>query len=113
VDLAITVVMGIVIVACGIVEWFLISERLSGIMGLVKISQEDLDTFATAISQSAREITESADILTTYIQKLLAGQETPLPEADETAVREALSLLSTGTVRLNALEPPAAPEPTN
>lgn len=107
------IVLVVALVVCVVVESIIINERLTGIMGLVKIDQADLDAFATSISQSASEITESADILTTYIQKLLDGQAEPLPTADESAVRDALSRLSSGTATLNALEPPATPEPTN
>lgn len=102
----------VVLVCVGLQAYSNISIKLGIIMGLVKIDQSDLDTFASAIAQSASQITESANILTQYIQKLLDNQAEPLPEADETAVREALSSLSTGTATLNSLEPPTDPAAT-
>lgn len=106
---AIAWALAISLIVCVIGESVLINERLRGIMGLVRIDQDDLDGFAAAISESATAITEAADVLGQYMQQLLAGQAEPLADADETAVRDALSKLSSGTATLNALEPPTAP----
>lgn len=61
--------------------------------GYVQVLQSDLDTFAA-------EFEAVATALQTYIAQLVANQATPLSEADESGLAQALS-------DLDALEPPA------
>jgi hypothetical protein len=93
--------------------------------GYVQILQADLDgfasdigTIATGIDASASNIGGAVTVLSAYIATLLAGQGTPLPAADESAVHAAVGALQTevavlqeATTALDALEPPAPVNP--
>ncbi len=101
----------------------LLQEILNGVnkMAAVQIDQTDLDNFAsavetgvTAIKAAADTVTNAASTVGAYIQQLVTGQAEPLPEADKTAITQALADLagaseavSTATSGLTALEPPA------
>jgi hypothetical protein len=78
---------------------------------LVSISQTDLNNFAASIETEVTAISTAVGVLGPYIQQLLANQATPLPPADETAINQAVTDLTTGVGNLDALEQPAPTPP--
>jgi hypothetical protein len=95
------------------------------IMGLVTIDQDELNSFATqletqvtAVTTAAATVTDAAGVLAGYITQLLANQATPIPAADETAISQAFSDISSAASSLGtavggvvALEPPVVVPP--
>ena len=67
-------------------------EKMSSPTGFVQLLQSDLDHFTA-------EITAATSVIASYIAKLVAGQNPPLPAADEAALTAAVTALQT-------LEPP-------
>jgi len=88
-------------------------------MALVQIDDADLTAFAqtvetevAALVTSNQNIGDAVTVLQGYIGQLLAGQATPLPVADETAINQAMtdlttnaSAIGTSVGNLDALEP--------
>jgi len=104
-----------------------ITQQLENIMALVQIDDADLATFASTVETEVAALVtantgigDAVTVLQGYIQQLLAGQVTPLPVADETAITTALtdlatnaSAIGTSVGNLDALEPvvPTPPSP--
>lgn len=88
-----------------------IETKVTKIMGLVQVEQDDLTAVATAIETESATINAAFTTLQGYIQQLIAGQATPLPAADETALNQALTDLGTSVTNLGNLQPPT-PAPT-
>lgn len=82
-----------------------LTTRLEKIMALVQIEDTVLTHFATTVETEVAAIGTAVGVLQGYIAQLVAGQGTPLPAADETALNQALTDLSASVGNLNALEP--------